>query len=119
VAVRWRRYRSGDWCNFWQLDVTHDYFENCDGIYIVWRTDRVYKRNMTIAVGQGAIRDAVVSLRGDPKLAPYKNKSVFITWTEIDKKYFDGVEQFLVDILRPEVDSPHPLTDPVKVDLPW
>ncbi|MDD2753866.1 MAG: hypothetical protein PHT44_04640 [Candidatus Portnoybacteria bacterium] len=103
---------NGSWCGFFTVNLAHPYFDNMEGVYIIWQ-----EKGPIIRVGQGNIRDRLSEHRKDSKINIFNN--LLVTWAVVSEDSRNGVERYLANRLNPIVGSNFPNTNPLEVNLPW
>lgn len=112
LTVNWQS--CGDdahWCNFHNLNLNSDHFNDLRGVYIIWsNVDGV------IRIGSGIIKDRIADHRDDEEINGYG--SLNVTWARVNANQMQGVEKYLADELNPEVGERFPNRTPIPVNLP-
>lgn len=116
LVLQWRRCEGNEWGGLTRLYLDWPYFDNRDGVYVIWSTAGVCVR-----IGQGHIRDRLTAHRLDDDINAWcpAGGELLVTWADVDVQYRDGVEGYLADRLRPVVGTRFPLATPITVNLPW
>lgn len=117
------------WCGLHTLNVSADYFDNLEGVYVIWYWDRL-RNPITVRVGQGEIRDRVYAHRIDPDIQEYRivkqfpprplpeYRTLYFTWAEVSQKADRlGIERYLANTLKPLVGQ-YPNVYPITANLP-
>lgn len=107
---------SKTWCDFFTLNLTHEHFDDMEGVYIIWHTGNPAK---TVRVGQGVIKDRLASHRDDRAIAGYKSHGMKVTWARVSATQRNGVERYLAEALSPLVGDRFPDVAAIQVNLPW
>ncbi len=106
--------KCGDeWCDFFNVDLADNEFDNAAGIYIIW-----VKSGPTIFIGQGVIRYRLRNHRKQKEFLDLRNEELLVTWAHVEEFYRDNVERNLADRLSPCITSFHPVVRPIVVNLP-
>lgn len=113
LSVTWGKCLEGKWCNFLNLNLANEFFDNLEGVYIIWQ-----RNGTVIRVGQGIIRDRLTAHRNDEKILAYKKDGLFVTWAEVPTRQRDGVERYLAEHFKPLIGEKFPDVDPIEVNLP-
>ena len=116
MDVYWNKCQGNNWCDLLTLNLSHEHFNNMEGVYIIWHGGQ---NSATIRVGQGFIRDRLSVHRTEPEILKYKPYGLFVTWVRVSANQRDGVERYLAERLNPKVGSRFPDADPIVVNLPW
>ena len=101
---------NGHWCDFANLNLDHEVFNNLRGVYIIWNNDTV------VRVGSGIIRDRIAAHREDEEITAYNN--LVVTWARVNANQMEGVEKYLADRYNPAVGERFPDRTPISVNLP-
>ncbi len=111
IELKWRKYKHKNWCVFFKLDLSHDYFKDLHGVYIIWSHDTIVK------IGSGDIKDRIADDRTNEKITEYPDLK--ITWARVNPNQMVGIEKYLTDTLDPVVGERFPDRTPIPVNLPW
>lgn len=120
----WMKCDNNAWCSLERVDLSHKYYDNFVGIYIIWYWDNL-GNPVTVRVGQGNLRDRLAAHRRDPRIQRYAHLSLLVTWTDVLPHLSNGVEAYLSKVLKPLVGSrfpdtkPIPVVPPFRVNPPW
>ncbi len=114
----WMRCENNAWCSLHHVDLSHNYYNNLEGIYIIWYWDS-FGNPVTVRVGQGNIRERLTAHRSDPQIQAYAHLNLLVTWTDTLSYLRDGVEAYLGKVLKPRVGSLFPNAKPIPVTLPF
>ena len=112
----WMKCTTNCWCSFWNVNLEDQYFNNLNGVYIIWYYDDQGVPR-TFRVGQGNIKDRTNFHRSEYR-QQYGNWDLYITCTEVDMRKVDGVERYLHNVLNPLIDERSPNVIPISIDLP-
>ena len=118
MNIFWMKCENNAWCSLDQVDLSHKYYDNFEGIYIIWYWDN-FGNPVTVRVGQGNIRDRFTAHRTDPQIQGYAHLNLLVTWTSLPPSYLNGVEAYLGKVLKPRVGSLFPDAKPIPVSLPF
>jgi hypothetical protein len=99
------------WCDFKNLNLDSDNFEDKKGVYIIWSGETV------VRLGSGLIKDRITDHRDNPDIIKYKNLKV--TWAKVNANQMQGVEKYLSEALEPVVGERFPDRTSIEVNLPW
>ncbi len=116
LEVEWIKCTGNIWCNLLNLNLNNTYFNNLEGVYIIWHEGR---NPAIVRVGQGIIKDRLEVHRNDPEILAYQQHTLYATWAEVPENYRDSVEAYLGERLNPNVGSNFPDVAPISVNLPW
>ena len=116
MHVDWVKCESGTWCNFLQVNLNHQHFNNLEGIYIIWHGGQ---NPAVVYVGQGVIRDRLSAHRNERSILQYQDRGLYATWAVLPRSVRDGVEKFLYDYLKPKAGEKCPDCIPIPVNTPW
>lgn len=109
------------------IDLTNPYFNNCEGVYVIWYKDQ---NGDPIAVDtdqgrntayQDGIKDRLSVHREDPHIqgyVPFVTQTLYVTWAEVMPADMAGVEKYLRDTLKPIEIRRLPDVEPIPVNLP-
>ena len=120
--LSWGRCEGGQWCNLFRLDLSHQYFQGVEGVYVIWSGG---EHPRTLYVGQGSIAERLTDHRRNLDIPEYRAVGLFVTWAEVPNPGGDLVERHLADRLQPALGERHPEPVPppvrrqVEVNLPW
>lgn len=114
----WVKCENNAWCSLHNADLSHSYYDSCEGIYIIWYWDN-FGNPVTVRVGQGNIRDRLTVHRTDPQIQAYAHLNLLATWTSLPSNLLDGVEAYLGKVLKPRAGSLFPNAKPIPVALPF
>ena len=118
VNLFWMKCENNAWCSWHNVDLSHSYYDSCEGIYIIWYWDN-FGNPVTVRVGQGNIRDRLTAHNTDPQIQAYAHLNLLVTWTSLPSSYLNGVEAYLGKVLKPRVGSLFPNAKPIPVSLPF
>ena len=111
---------NGNNFDFNSLNLTQAYFDNLDGVYIIW-----YPSNSpifpvtTVYAGQGRINNRLYVHRDDNRIQLYADRNLCVTWATTTARDRDGIEAYLHQRLNPLVRERTPTDRPISVNLPW
>ena len=114
----WMKCDNNAWCLLESVDLSHKYYDNFEGVYIIWYWDNI-GNPVTVRVGQGNIRNRIAAHRRDPQIQRYAHLSLLVTWTDVLPYSRNGVEAYLSKTLKPLVGSRFPDTEPIPVVPPF
>ena len=114
----WVKCKNNAWCSLHNVDLSHSYYDSCEGIYIIWYWDN-FGNPVTVRVGQGNIRDRLTAHRTDPQIQAHVHLNLLVTWTSLPSSYLNGVEAYLGKVLKPRVGSLFSDARPIPVALPF
>ena len=116
MSVNWIKCVNDNWCQLNMVNLNHHHFDNLRGVYVIWHGGT---NPQTVRVGQGFIKDRLVSHQNDSEIQAYKDFGLYVTWTSIPEAYLNGVEAYLAQALRPMIGELFPNVPPIPVNLPW
>ncbi len=111
IQLLWQKCQGDVWGSFLNVDLSHNHFDNMEGVYVIWQG-----RGPVVRVGQGFVRDRVADHRTNRAVTRYNN--LYVTWASVPAIYRDGVERYLADTLKPVVGDAFPDVTPISVNLP-
>ena len=114
----WLKCENNAWCSLREVDLSHSYYDNFVGIYIIWYWDNLGNA-VTVKVGQGNLRERLTAHNTDPRIQQYAHLNLLVTWTDTLSYLRDGVEVYLGKVLKPRVGSLFPNAKPIPVSLPF
>jgi hypothetical protein len=120
MVLKWGRCEGHDWCPLLEVNLSCKYFDDMEGVYIIWYGDDPYPYRKIVRVGQGFIKDRLTEHGRDPEILEYK--PLYVTWARVKARSDrDGIECYLGKILRPLTpEEPRfPDVEPISVNLPW
>lgn len=115
MNVEWGKCQGDAWCKLANVDLTHEHFNNMEGVYIIWHLG---DKPATVRVGQGVIKDRLAAHRNDKAVQAYSAYGLFVTWARVEAAYRDGVEAFVAERLNPIVGDRFPNRRAIEVNLP-
>ena len=110
INLNWIKCTNNIWCDFLKLDLDNDHFNNINGVYIIFNSEKV------IRVGSGNIKDRISAHRNDEEINKFKNLKV--TWAKVEDVYLYNVEKYLSLQYNIEVGERFPDVKPIEVNLP-
>jgi hypothetical protein len=116
MQIKWIKCQGEVWCPLATVNLSHAHFENLEGVYVIWHGG---SNPATVRVGQGIIRDRLMTHRNDPEVQAFSSLGLFVTWASVQQTFCDGVEMFLASRLKPKVGERFPDRTPIEVNLPW
>lgn len=116
MNLNWIKCQGNQWCSLLNVNLSHDHFKNLEGIYIIWHSG---EQPWTVYVGQGIISERLAEHRRDDRILGFSYHGLFVTWTQLDDSFRNGVERFLIESLEPRIRTICPTASPVPVNLPW
>ena len=114
----WMKCDNNAWCSLEHVDLSHKYYDNFLGVYVIWYWDN-FGNPVTVRVGQGNLRNRLTAHRSDPLIQRYAPMDLLVTWTDVLPHLRDGVEAYLGKVLKPLVGSRFPGTKPIPVVPPF
>jgi hypothetical protein len=120
LKVIWNKCAGNAWCDFFKVNLSHEHFDNLEGVYIIWHAADTANKipSRIVRVGQGTIRDRLTAHRVDPEIKKFSVYGMYATWARVQSGQRNGVERFLADKLRPLVGDKFPDVTPIPVNLP-
>ena len=100
------------WCNFHNLDLNGNTFNNLQGVYIIWSSG-----GNVVRVGSGVIKDRIADHRNDAQITAHQN--LLVTWAGVNANQMQGVEKYLADTYNPVVGERFPNRVAISVNHPW
>jgi hypothetical protein len=116
TQLNWLKCQGEVWCKLSTVNLNHPHFTGMTGVYVIWHGGTT---PATLYVGQGNIRDSLLQRRADPRLQPYTNLGVYVTWAQVPAESLNGVERYLVAALGPKITGPVQQVPPISVNRPW
>lgn len=116
MILNWIKCTGNQWCDFFNLNLNHPHFDNLEGIYIIWHGA---PNPAVVYVGQGNIRDRILTHRNEEAITRYRSNGLFVTWAPVASSFRDGVERYLAERWNPLVGRAHPQVMPIQVNSPW
>ena len=116
MHLNWTRCQGEFWCKFNNVNLEHEHFDYCRGVYIIWHGGR---DPGVVYVGQGDIKARIQNHRSDPAIQRFEPHGLYLTWAVMPESSRDGVESFLAKKWTPKVGTDHPSADPIEVNSPW
>ncbi len=113
TMVEWARFQGSQWYDLDEVDLKHEYFNDLDAVYVIWRTD-----GKVVKVGSGMIRDRLQEHLKEKEIR--KLRPLNVTWGIVmTTKHTDGVVRFLTEKLNPMLGGSVSAPEAVEVNLPW
>ena len=116
MNVKWIKCQGDAYCPLNTVNLEHEHFNGLEGVYIIWHGGLT---PTTVFVGHGAIRERLAFHRSDPAVQVFSNLGLFTTWAAIPQQEQIGVQQFLMNQLKPKVPGQTVSLVPTPVNLPW
>ncbi len=113
--VEWEKCKAGTWCILLQLDLEHKHFDEMEGVYVIWYGD---PNPVALRVGHGYIRNCLANERNDKDVLVYQQDEIYVTWGKVGRKFCDGIVRYIVDVLKPKLESSSPDVEPIEVNIP-
>lgn len=118
MRVVWKKCAHGSWCELYKLNISHDYFNTLEGVYIVWYTNESGQRTV-LSVGSGLVAKEFKSMKEDTAVLAFESYQLSVTWAAVPAKKQKGIVKFLIKTLKPMLTKKTPPGFPKKVNLPW
>ncbi len=116
MTIIWQKYTDGNWCDFLNLNLQDKHFDDMEGVYIIWHSGQ---NPAVVRIGQGKIKDRILSHRNDPMITKYSPYGLYVTWAAVSVYDRDGVERYLGEYLKPKIGTQFPDAPPIQVNMPW
>lgn len=117
LNVIWTKCQGDVWGSLININLTHPYLDNIEGVYIIWHGG---KNPRVVRVGQGVVRDRLTANKKNKDIMQYKNSGpLHVTWATVGARYRDGVERYLTERLDPLVGDRLLTVAPIEVNLPY
>lgn len=116
MYLEWIKCRGESWCMLNNVNLEHEHFDHCRGVYIIWHSGR---DPAAVYVGQGDVKARLQDHRSDPAIQRFEPQGLYVTWARVPPLSQDGVEAFLAQKLTPKVGTDHPSAGPIEVNSPW
>lgn len=114
--AKWFRCKGGIWCELNKLDLSHDYMQAAEGVYVVWSG---MKDRKVLIVGSGKIGKQLHEVREQLFIKAFFHLGVYVSWVEVGSIKRAGVEAFLNKELEPAFPSKNAGSIPISIELPW
>ncbi len=118
MTVEWKKCTGKEWCELYRLNTSHDYFQELEGVFIIWYINDEEERNVLI-VGKGNIATQLNDLKDDAAVRAFESHKVFVTWAIIPTKKIKGITVFLQKKLQPMINDDSSKGFAAKINLPW
>ncbi len=116
MKLDWLYQNNNDYYRLNSVDLSHEHFDELEGIYIIWcEIDGVIQ---TVYIGQGEIRNRLYVHRNDVRIQHYAPYTLYVAWAKASKEDLDGIEKYLQDLLEPLVKEREIEADPIPVIRP-
>lgn len=115
MTVDWFKCKGDVWCDLFKLDLSHSLLD-VGGVFIIFGgngTDDI------IFVGHGNVKTELNRLSKDPAIAAFQSHGCFVTWAKVSMLTQSGVEFYLINKLKPKLNTKTSKSIPVSVNLPW
>lgn len=116
MILSWIKCTGDQWCDFFNLNLNHPHFDTLEGVYIIWHGA---PNPLVVYVGQGNIRERILTHRSESVITKYKNSGLYVTWASVSSTYRDRVERYLTERWHPLVGGRQPHAAPTPVNSPW
>lgn len=118
MILTWIKDQNNGWFNLVDFDFSKNYFDDKQGVYVIWRRSNQHPN--TVRLGQGILRDRLGQHQNDREILDYQiNNELLFTWAlvgpGVDR---DRIEKYLSDRLEPLVGDRFPDRVPLEVNLP-
>ena len=121
IQLNWVRGQDDTWYKLDSVDLAHEYFNNMQGVYIIWVGGE--EPQVVVYVGQGNIKERLTEHRKNPEIFLYGDilgTDLYVTWATVARQDRDAIEAYLADKWDPKVGERHPQTIPhLEVNSPW
>lgn len=117
LNINWvKNQNNNQWFDFLRLNLDSPYFQDKEGVYVIWYAGPSEAK--VIRIGQGHIATRLKEHRSNPEITKYSNYGQLkVSWAIVDSQYRDGVEAFLFDSYNPLIGERSPSARPISVDL--
>lgn len=117
LNVNWiKNSNNNEWFDLLRLNLNAPYFQNKEGVYIIWYVGAGGTK--VIRVGQGDIGLRLQEHKNNPEIIRYGTYGQLkVTWAIVDKQYRDSVEAYLFDSYSPLIGERSPAAQPIAVNL--
>ena len=119
LDITWMKCVGDKECGFEALNLSHEHFDNCEGVYLIYYNGIDADPGRVVRAGQGVIRDRIAAHRKDPKILAYTGKGLKVTWAKIPADKRDGVERYLSVAFNPLIGDRFPDRVSIEVNCPW
>ena len=117
AGLEWHKNSEGKWWTLADANVEDEHFDDMEGVYIIWYEDH---DQVTLRVGQGHIRDCIVSERNNEEMWRYvQEHEIYVTWAQVERKYLEVVAKQIAQATKPRLKSSSPDVGTSVVNLPW
>lgn len=116
MVLSWVKCVGDVWCKLDAVNLDHEHFDGMQGVYVIWHGGREPR---VVYVGQGEIRERLMSHRTDSRIQQYANLDLYVTWARVQPTQRDGVEVYLARHWAPRVGERHPDARPIEANSPW
>lgn len=121
MNLNWMACSRGVYCSLFKLNLASITARH--GVYVIWQ--EVDSIPVAIHVGQvsdwdRSFSDRFGEHRADAMMKEYQEQgNLLVTWAHVpDRRYIDGIERFLFEVLVPLEGERTPNVDPIAVNLP-
>lgn len=111
MKLDWIKCQNEEWCDFSNVNLAHEHFNDLNGVYIIWSNETF------VRLGSGEIKDRIADHRDNNEITEYP--SLKVTWAKVNSNQMEGVEKYLANTLNPVVGERFPDRTPIEVNLPW
>ncbi|HSD98156.1 MAG TPA: hypothetical protein VLB73_00480 [Patescibacteria group bacterium] len=116
MNLNWIKTNQNSWHSLMDLNLDHPYFNDRNGVYIIWHWTSNANEHNIVRVGQGHIKSRLSEHRNNRQILSYG--FLYVTWAELDMAYADRVENYLATKLNPKVGERFPNVQPLIVNIP-
>ena len=103
---------EGHFFHLEELKVTDEYFDDLEGVYIIWSDDEFVK------VGHGSLRYKLAEHKKDSKILERATVGLRVSWALVDEMYRQGIVHYLLEALDPYIRDEVPNAISIRVNLP-
>ncbi len=117
LILNWvKNSNNNQWFDLLRLNLESSYFNNKEGVYIIWYAGPIEAK--VIRLGQGNIGDRLREHRTNPEIVRYSHYGQLkVTWAIVPSQYRDGVEAYLFESYNPLIGEKSPAAQPISVNL--
>jgi len=115
MTLEWMKCKGDVWCELFKLDLNHSLLD-LGGVFIIFGgngTDDI------IYVGHGNVKNELNKLSKDAAIAAFQSHGCFVTWAKAGVLTQSGIENYLINKLKPKLNQKAAKSIPVTVNLPW
>lgn len=113
MYLDWVKCSTDDWCFFDSVDLDNEYFNNAEGVYLIFTS-----KGRCVKIGHGNIREGLREDRINKKIKKYTRQDLKVSWVSVSQPYWSGIEAFLGELLVPLIGVEFYEAEHINVNIP-